>query len=92
MVHWLGPGVFTAVAQVQSLVGELRSYKLHSATEKKKKIHLQRINVLAILSHPSYRFKIFLCLVFILSQVGFIIFSIGLISLLSILYINISYI
>ena len=91
MVHWLGPGVFTAVAQVQSLVGELRSYKLHSAT-KKKKIHLQRVYVLAILSHPSYRFKIFLCLVFILSQVSFVIFRIGLISLLSILYINISYI
>ena len=26
-VHWLGVGAFTAVAQVQSLVRELRSHK-----------------------------------------------------------------
>ena len=37
MVQWLGLGAFTAVAWVQSLVGELRSYKLCSAAKKKKK-------------------------------------------------------
>ena len=35
-VQWLGLGSFTAVARVQSLVGELRSYKLRSAAKKKK--------------------------------------------------------
>ena len=37
MVQWLGLGAFTAVAQVQSLVGELRSCKPCGATKKKKK-------------------------------------------------------
>ena len=37
MVQWLGLGAFTAMAQVQSLVRELRSCKLHSVAKKKKK-------------------------------------------------------
>ena len=36
-VQWLGLGAFTAVAQVQSLVGELRSCKLHGMARPKKK-------------------------------------------------------
>ena len=36
MVHWLRLGAFTAVAQVQSSVGELRSRKLHGMAKKKK--------------------------------------------------------
>ena len=32
-VQWLGLCVFTAVAWVQSLVGELSSHKLHSAAK-----------------------------------------------------------
>ena len=37
MAYWLGFQAFTAVAQVQSLVGELRSHKLCSSAKKKKK-------------------------------------------------------
>ena len=37
MVQWLGLSAFPAVAQVQSLVRELRSFKLQGAAEKKKK-------------------------------------------------------
>ena len=33
-VQWLGLGAFTAVAQVQSLVGELRSCKPHGVAKK----------------------------------------------------------
>ena len=36
-VQWLGLGTSTAVAQVQSQVGELRSHKLCGAAKKKKK-------------------------------------------------------
>ena len=38
---WLGTWIFMAMAQVQSLVGELRSYKLHG---KKKKKQTQKPN------------------------------------------------
>ena len=38
VVQWLGLGAFTDVVQVQSLVRELRSHKLHSMAKKKKKI------------------------------------------------------
>ena len=37
MVWWLGFGTFTAVAWVQSLVGELRSRKQCGVAKKKKK-------------------------------------------------------
>ena len=37
MAEWLGFQAFTARAQVQSLVGELRFCKLYSTAEKKKK-------------------------------------------------------
>ena len=37
VVQWLGCGTFTGVAQVQSLVGELRSHKPLTAVKKKKK-------------------------------------------------------
>ena len=33
MVQWLGLGTFTTVAQVQSLVGELRSRKLRGVVK-----------------------------------------------------------
>ena len=36
-VQWLGLGAFTAGAQVQSLVGELKSQKPSGAAKKKKK-------------------------------------------------------
>ena len=36
MVQWLRLGVFTAMTRVQSLVGELRSHKLHSQKKKKE--------------------------------------------------------
>ena len=36
-VQWLEPGAFTALAQLQSLVGEVISYKLPSATHTHKK-------------------------------------------------------
>ena len=38
MSEGLGLGSFTAMAQIQSLIGELRSYKPHG--KKKKKGHL----------------------------------------------------
>ena len=38
VVQWLGLGTFTAMAQVQSLVGALRSYKLCRAAKNLKKI------------------------------------------------------
>ena len=37
-VQWLGLGALTAVAQVQSLVGELRSCKPHGVAKKKIKM------------------------------------------------------
>ena len=37
VVQWLGLDAFTAVAWVQSLVEELRSYKLYDMVKKKKK-------------------------------------------------------
>ena len=37
MVQWLGFQAFTATARVESLVGELRSCKLHSVAQKKVK-------------------------------------------------------
>ena len=42
MVQRLGSGAFTAVAQVQSLVGELRSLKPRSAAKIKKKKKRER--------------------------------------------------
>lgn len=36
MVQWLGHGAFTGVAQVQFLVGQLRSCKLRSAAKTNK--------------------------------------------------------
>ena len=36
MVQWLGLSAFTAGAWVQSLVGELRSHKLHGMAKEKK--------------------------------------------------------
>ena len=36
-VQWLGLGTFTAMAQVQSLVGEPRPHKPSSAVKKQKK-------------------------------------------------------
>ena len=38
-VQWLGLGTFTAVAQVQSLVGEIRSCKPSGAAKIKKEIN-----------------------------------------------------
>jgi len=35
-VQWLGVGIFTIMACVQSLVGELRSCKPHGVAKKKK--------------------------------------------------------
>ena len=35
-VQWLGLSAFTAMAQVQSLVGELRSHKTRGSAKKKK--------------------------------------------------------
>ena len=37
MVHWLGLGTFTAMAWVQSLVRELRSYKPLGVDKKKRR-------------------------------------------------------
>ena len=37
VVQWLGLGAFTAVAQVQSLIGELKSHKPCGMAKKKKK-------------------------------------------------------
>ena len=48
-VEWLGLGTFTARAQVQSLVGELRSHKSCSAAKilkKKKKTVRDGLNTL----------------------------------------------
>ena len=36
MIQWLGLSSFTAVAQVQSQIGELRSCKQHGAAKKQK--------------------------------------------------------
>ena len=40
VVQWLRLGAFTAVAQVQSLVGELRSHKLCGMAKKKRKVKI----------------------------------------------------
>ena len=37
VVQWLGLGIFTAMAWVQSLVGELRSHEPHGMEKKKKR-------------------------------------------------------
>ena len=39
MVQWLGFSAFPDMVKVQSLVGELKSHKLHGMVKKKKKIH-----------------------------------------------------
>ena len=44
MVQWLGLGAFTAGAQVQSLIRELRSHKLGSVAKKKKKKEAKDLN------------------------------------------------
>ena len=41
-VQWLGLSTFTAMAQVQSLVGEVRSQKLCGIAKKKKKAERER--------------------------------------------------
>ena len=43
MAWWLGCQVFTAMAQVQFLVGELRSTKSHSVAENLKKERKKKI-------------------------------------------------
>ena len=43
-VQWLGLGTFTAVAQVQSLVRELRSRKPQSVATKKRKKRIKFLN------------------------------------------------
>ena len=42
MVQWLGLGTFTAVAQIQSQVRELRSYKPPCGVAKKKRKKKER--------------------------------------------------
>ena len=44
MVQWLGLGAFTDVAQVQSLVRELRSHKLRGTAKTNKKQKKQTQN------------------------------------------------
>ena len=46
MVQWLGLGAFTAVAQIQSLVRELRSHKPRGSAKKKKKKKKEKIGKL----------------------------------------------
>ena len=41
VVQWLGLGAFTAMAQVQSLVGELRSHKSHITAKKYMRVFHQ---------------------------------------------------
>ena len=48
VVQWLGYGTFTVVAQVQSLVGELRSHKPLTAVKKKKKKERKKVHKLGI--------------------------------------------
>jgi len=43
VVQWLGLTFFTAVAWIQSLVGELRSYKMHGMAKNKKEKNCHRI-------------------------------------------------
>ena len=45
MVQWLGLSAFTAVAQVRSLVQELRSHKPGGTVKKKKKITFQVLDI-----------------------------------------------
>ena len=48
VVQWLGYCTFTVVAQVQFLVGELRSHKPHTAVKKKKKKERKKVHKLGI--------------------------------------------
>ena len=53
VVQWLGLGDFTAGTQVQSLAGELKSYKLCDVSKKKKIIKNLRIfNIHMSIIHP----------------------------------------
>ena len=70
MVYWLGISAFTAVAGVQSLVGELRTHKLHGVAKIKKKqkrkgsslvyqwLGLGTFTAMALASVPGWRTKI----------------------------------
>ena len=53
MVQWLGLQAFTAVAWVQSLVGELRSRKVGgmAKNKQKKKIHAEIFKVTCLPTH-----------------------------------------
>ena len=60
MVPWLGFGTFTAVAQVQSLVGEMRSQQPHSVDKEKKNAKKGLVdNVIITRSHLSSGLAIF---------------------------------
>ena len=56
MVPWLGFATFTAVAQVQSLVGEMRSQQPHSVDTKKKRAKTGLVdNVRCYKKSPKFR-------------------------------------
>ena len=54
VVQWLGLGAFTLVAWVQSLVGELRSYKLQGTAKWKKGVN-QSVDLFLILQSERMR-------------------------------------
>ena len=58
-VQWLRIGTFTAVAWVQSLVGELRSCKLHnSAKNNNKNLHILTADMILHVDYPKESTKI----------------------------------
>ena len=79
MVQWLGLGAFTARAQVQSLIGELKSYKLRGTAEKKmlpssngeqvvRDVHRPQLS--AHLAEPRPLMSMHLCLGTCLGKMG----------------------
>ena len=57
MVQWLGLSPVTALAWVQSLLQELRSYKLHNLANKNKfKLHFSTLLPWEIVHH-SYTYE-----------------------------------
>lgn len=60
MVPWLGFATFTAVAEVQSLVGEMRSQQPHSVDKKKKNAKRGWLTMSSVIrSHLSSGLEIF---------------------------------
>ena len=57
VVHWLEFSTFSAVAQVQSLVRELRSHKLCGTAKKKRKTGMKEFIPIGLCVKDPYKLR-----------------------------------